>query len=351
MSVKIAIVKERAAGETRVAATPETVRKLAALGAHVAVEAGAGLGSSITDEAYRAAGAEITGGIADGADIVLCVHAPDLTGVKKDAVVIGLLSAAQDVVKSAGVQGFMMEKLPRISRAQSMDVLSSQANLAGYRAVIEAAYLYGKGFPMMMTAAGTVTPAKVFVMGAGVAGLQAIATARRLGAVVSATDVRPAAKEQVESLGASFVMIDLENGEGAGGYARPLTEDEQKRQAALIAETLPKVDIVITTALIPGRPAPVLVTADMVAGMKAGSVLIDMAVAAGGNCPLSKDGDVVVTENGVKVAGFANLPARIAADASALYAKNLFNFVALMLKDGAIAIPAEDQLFTETRIV
>lgn len=360
MTLTIAVRKETASGENRVAATPETVKKFAAMGCSVTVETGAGLAAGITDAAYGDAGATIVKTAADAtksADILLCVNAPDaVDDLKKNALLIGLLAPHADdaasraaAYKKAGVTAFSLEKLPRISRAQSMDVLSSQANLAGYRAVIEAAYLYGRGFPMLMTAAGTVTPAKTFVMGAGVAGLQAIATARRLGAVVSATDVRAAAKEQVESLGASFVMVELKgDNETAGGYARELTDEEKKAQAALIAETLPKQDIVITTALIPGRPAPVLVSEEMVKTMKPGSVIVDMAVAMGGNCPLSKPDQIVETANGVKIVGYTNLPSRIAADASQLYAKNLFNFLSLMIKDGNLVIPEDDQLITAT---
>lgn len=354
MPLLIAIPKDTDPKESRVAATADTVKKYKALGCDVVVESGAGLKSNIADKAYTEAGAKI-GDIKD-ADVLLTVSPPSdahLSAVKKGGVVIGMLqpfTADASKYKSAGVSAFALEKLPRISRAQSMDVLSSQANLAGYRAVIEAGYLYASGFPMMMTAAGTVTPAKVFVMGAGVAGLQAIATARRLGAVVSATDVRAAAKEQVESLGASFVMVELEGGETAGGYARELTPEEKQKQAALIESTLPKQDIVITTALIPGRPAPVLVTEAMVKSMKPGSVIVDMAAAQGGNCPLTKADEVVTTENGVKIVGYTNLTSRIAADSSALYARNLYNFLALMIKDGTLAIPEEDQLIIESRL-
>lgn len=360
MTLTIAVRTETAAGESRVAVTPETVKKFIAQGCAVTVQSGAGVNAGIIDAAYKDAGATIAKTAADAvksADILLCVQAPDtIEGLKKNALLVGCLAPyAQDAkdrakaYKEAGLTAFALEKLPRISRAQSMDVLSSQANLAGYRAVIEASYLYGRGFPMLMTAAGTVTPAKVFIMGAGVAGLQAIATARRLGAIVSATDVRAVAKEQVESLGATFVMVELKgDNETAGGYARELTDDEKKAQAALIAETLPKQDIVITTALIPGRPAPVLVSEEMVKTMKPGSVIVDMAVAMGGNCPLSKPDQVVETAGGVKVIGYTNLPSRIAADASQLYAKNLFNFLGLMIKDGKLAVPEDDQLITET---
>lgn len=352
MPLLIAVRKETDPQESRVAVTPDTVKKFKALGCDVTVESGAGLKSNITDKAYTEAGAKI--GTIEGADILLTVGPlgeSQIAMLKKGAVVAGMLqpfSVDAQKYKDAGVSAFALEKLPRISRAQSMDVLSSQANLAGYRAVIEAAYLYGSGFPMMMTAAGTVKPAKVFVMGAGVAGLQAIATARRLGAVVSATDVRAAAKEQVESLGGTFVMVELEGGETSGGYARELTPEEKKRQADLIAETLPKQDIVITTALIPGRPAPVLVSEAMVKTMKPGSVIVDMAASQGGNCPLTRADEIVVTENRVQIVGYTNLASRIAADASALYARNLYNFIALMVKDGALAVPEDDQLIKDT---
>ncbi len=367
MTIIIAIPKEDQNGEARVAASPDTVKKYIALGCTVTVEKEAGVKANFPDDLYKDAGATIVKSRADlfkTADIILTVGVPDNSDVanfKKGALLVGQLAPlAKDVqirVKSyekQKVTAFSLEKLPRISRAQSMDVLSSQANLAGYRAVIEAASIYQRGFPMMMTAAGTVTPAKTFVMGAGVAGLQAIATARRLGAVVSATDVRAAAKEQVESLGATFVMVDLDDSETAGGYARELTVEEKAKQAALIAETLPKQDVVITTALIPGRPAPVLVTEDMVSQMKAGSVIVDMAAAMGGNCPLTKQDQVITTKNGVHIVGYTNLTSRIANDASALYARNLYNFVSLFLKKGekspVIEMPEDDELITSSRI-
>ena len=339
VNMKIAVLKETLPEEKRVAATPETVKKLIALGAEVAVEKGAGVSAAVTDEMYAAAGAKVVSGAEayKDADLVLRVRAPssaDVAKMKKGAVLIGLLAPYQekDLLKayaSQGVAAFSMELVPRITRAQTMDVLSSQANLAGYRAVLEAANEFGRGFPMMMTAAGTVPPAKVFIMGAGVAGLQAIATARRLGAQVSATDVRPAAKEQVQSLGASFVMVENEEtkaAETAGGYAKEMSEDYKKQQAALIAETIKKQDIVITTALIPGRKAPVLVNEDMVKSMKPGSVIVDLAVEQGGNCALARPGEVV-NVGGVKIVGHLNLPSRIAVDSSALYARNLLNFI------------------------
>ncbi|MDP3801103.1 Re/Si-specific NAD(P)(+) transhydrogenase subunit alpha [Brevundimonas sp.] len=358
MAVAIAVTRERRDGETRCAVTPETVKKLVAMGATVTVEAGTGAGSSLPDADYVEAGATVakdTKAVLSGADIVLKVRGPtaqETSALKPGAVVVALLDAYREketvqALAQAGATAFAMEFVPRISRAQVMDALSSQANLAGYRAVIEAAYAYGKGFPMMMTAAGTVAPAKVFVMGVGVAGLQAIATARRLGAVVTATDVRPATKEQVESLGAKFLAVEDEefkNAQTAGGYAKPMSPEYQAKQAALTGEHIRKQDIVITTALIPGRAAPVLVSAAQVATMKPGSVLIDLAVEAGGNVEGAKAGEVVTTANGVQIVGHTNLPGRIAADASALYAKNLVAFVGLMIRDGALALDMEDEI-------
>ena len=364
MAVAIAVTRERRDGETRCAVTPETVKKLIGMGATVTVEAGTGAGSSIPDEDYAAAGATVaadTRAVLSGADIVLKVRGPtaqETSALKPGAVVVALLDAYREketvqALAGAGTTAFAMEFVPRISRAQVMDALSSQANLAGYRAVIEAAYAYGKGFPMMMTAAGTVAPAKVFVMGVGVAGLQAIATARRLGAVVTATDVRPATKEQVESLGAKFLAVEDEefrSAQTAGGYAKPMSPEYQAKQAALTGEHIKKQDIVITTALIPGRAAPVLVSAAQVATMKPGSVLIDLAVEAGGNVEGAKAGEVVTTANGVSIVGHTNLPGRIAADASALYAKNLVAFVGLMIADGALALDMEDEILKASAV-
>ncbi|WP_292065699.1 Re/Si-specific NAD(P)(+) transhydrogenase subunit alpha [Brevundimonas sp. UBA7664] len=364
MAVAIAVTRERRDGETRCAVTPETVKKLVAMGATVTVEAGTGAGSSIPDDDYAAAGATVakdTKAVLSGADIVLKVRGPtaqETSALKSGAIVVALLDAYREketvqALAGAGATSFAMEFVPRISRAQVMDALSSQANLAGYRAVIEAAYAYGKGFPMMMTAAGTVAPAKVFVMGVGVAGLQAIATARRLGAVVTATDVRPATKEQVESLGAKFLAVEDEefkNAQTAGGYAKPMSAEYQAKQAALTGEHIKKQDIVITTALIPGRAAPVLVSAAQVATMKPGSVLIDLAVEAGGNVEGARAGEVVTTANGVSIVGHTNLPGRIAADASALYAKNLVAFVGLMIKDGALALDMEDEILKASAV-
>ena len=363
--MKIAIPKERRAGETRVAATPDTVKKYVGLGLDVVVETGAGAGSDIPDADYQAAGAALALGfdaaVAD-ADVLLTVRGLDgdqLPGLKSGAVLAGILNPhgereRLDAYAQAGVTGFAMEFMPRITRAQSMDVLSSQSNLAGYKAVLDACAEFGRAMPMMMTAAGTIAPARVFVMGAGVAGLQAIATARRLGAIVSATDVRPVAKEQVESLGATFVMVESEEtaeAETAGGYAREMSEDYKRRQAELVAETLKKQDIVITTALIPGRPAPTLVTDEMVASMKPGSVIVDLAVEQGGNVVGSKPGEVVQA-HGVTIVGHVNVPGRLAADASALYAKNLLNFLTPLI-DGeshALAIDWQDEIVAGTLV-
>ncbi|MFN4092573.1 MAG: Re/Si-specific NAD(P)(+) transhydrogenase subunit alpha [Brevundimonas sp.] len=358
MGLTIAVTRERREGETRCAVTPETVKKFVSMGAAVTVEAGLGAGSSIPDAEFAAAGATVakdTKAVLTGADILLKVRGPtaqETSALKPGAIVVALLDAYRDketvtAMAGANVTAFAMEFVPRITRAQVMDALSSQANLAGYRAVIEAAAAYPKGFPMMMTAAGTVAPAKVFIMGVGVAGLQAIATARRLGAVVTATDVRPATKEQVESLGAKFIAVEDEefaNAQTAGGYAKPMSPEYQAKQAALTGEHIKKQDIVITTALIPGRAAPVLVSAAQVATMKPGSVIIDLAIENGGNVEGGKLNEVVTTANGVQIVGHANLPGRIAADASALYAKNLVAFTGLMIKDGALALDLEDEI-------
>ncbi|MBY0564348.1 MAG: Re/Si-specific NAD(P)(+) transhydrogenase subunit alpha [Hyphomonadaceae bacterium] len=344
--MRIAVLKESAPGETRVAATPETVKKIVGLGHSVTVQTGAGVAASAPDAQFKAAGAEISAdaGIGD-ADLVLKVRRPteaELGVMKASAGFCALLEpygdrAIIDALAAKKIDALAMEFIPRISRAQSMDALSSQANLAGYRAVIEGAALYGRAFPMMMTAAGTVAAAKVFIMGVGVAGLQAIATARRLGAVVSATDVRPATKEQVASLGAKFVAVEDEEfkqAETAAGYAKPMSAEYQAKQAALVTEHIAKQDIVITTALIPGRAAPVLVTEAQAKSMRPGSVIVDLAVAQGGNCPLSKP-DELVELGGVKIMGFTNLPARLGADASSLYAKNLLALLPLLTeKDG-----------------
>ena len=338
--MKIAVPVERYPQEGRVAATPETVKKYKGLGFDVTIEKGAGRASRFIDDDYVAAGATLAPDSASAfadADVVLMVRRPSAEEralMKRGAIVITMADphSHKDDIKAmaeAGLTTFTMEFMPRITRAQVMDVLSSQANLAGYQAVIEAAYAYHRAFPMMMTAAGTVPAARVFVMGAGVAGLQAVATARRLGAVVTATDVRPAAKEQVASLGAKFVAVEDEEfkaAETAAGYAKPMSAEYQAKQAALVAEHIKKQDVVITTALIPGRQAPRLVTAEMVASMKSGSVLIDLAVEQGGNIEGSVPGEVVETENGAEIVGYVNLAAKIPASASALYAKNLWAF-------------------------
>ncbi|MCL6249547.1 NAD(P) transhydrogenase subunit alpha [Altererythrobacter sp. KTW20L] len=337
--MRIAVLKERAAGETRVAASPETVKKFIALGASFAVEQGAGVAASVSDEDYAAAGAEILPAdkAVAGADIVLGVQAPDvalLKGAKPGAWVAATFDpfgqrARVDAYAAAGLEALSMEFMPRITRAQSMDVLSSQSNLAGYKAVLAAANLYGRALPMMMTAAGTVSAAKVFVMGVGVAGLQAIATARRLGAQVSATDVRSATKEQIQSLGAKPVFVESVagiEGEGAGGYATEMSEEYQKAQAELVSSHIAKQDLVITTALIPGRAAPRLITDAQIATMRPGSVIFDLAVAQGGNVEGSVP-DQVVTRHGVHIMGYSNTPAHLPADASALFSRNLFNFL------------------------
>lgn len=348
MASQLVVLKE-AGAETRVSASPEMCGKYIALGMSVIVEAGAGLLSDFSDEAYTQAGASVAADISDAiksADIVLGVRPPSaaLVGqMKKGAALIATLEPYQNKAladyAAAGVQALAMEWMPRITRAQSMDVLSSQSNLAGYKAVLDATSEYSRALPMMMTAAGTIPAARIFVMGAGVAGLQAIATAKRLGAIVSATDVRRAAAEQVESLGGSFVMVeqdDDDSGETEGGYAKEMSEDYQKRQAALVAEHIAKQDIVICTALIPGRPAPRLVSKDMVESMKAGSVIVDLAAEQGGNCELAK-ADEVITHNGVKIIAHTNMAGRLAGNASALYARNLYNFIAAFWDEEAAA--------------
>lgn len=361
--MKIAVLKERRPFERRVAATPETVKKFIGLGASVTVETGAGDGAFFLDDAYAAAGATVATDAATalaGADLVLKVRRPlapgegevdELALLTPGQTVLGLLDpygGQAEALAATGVSAVAMEFVPRITRAQVMDVLSSQANLAGYKAVIEAASVYAHGFPMMMTAAGTVPPAKVLVMGAGVAGLQAIATARRLGGVVSATDVRPATKEQVESLGATFVAVideEFQQAQTAGGYAKEMSAAYKEKQAALIAETIKKQDIVICTALIPGRKAPTLVTAEMVASMKPGSVIVDLAVEQGGNCELSEYAQTVV-KHSVSIIGHANMPSLIATDASALYARNLLAYVTPLIdkETKALVLNEEDEI-------
>ena len=364
--MRIAIITETDPVETRVAASAETVKKLVAFGATIAVQSGAGTQSGMTDDDFATAGATIAKTAKDtlkDAEIVLKVRRPssaEIKLIKKGALVLAIMdpydsAEALAAMAAAGLTTFSMELMPRITRAQVMDVLSSQANLAGYRAVIDAASEYGRGMPMMMTAAGTVPAAKVFVMGAGVAGLQAIATARRLGAVVTATDVRPAAKEQVASLGAKFVAVEDEEfkqAETATGYAKPMSAEYQAKQSELVAAHIAKQDIVITTALIPGRPAPKLVSEAMVKSMRAGSVIVDLAVERGGNVALAKAGETVMTANGVKIIGHLNVPGRVPASASALYAKNLFSFLETMIDKTtkALAINWEDELVKATNL-
>lgn len=363
----IGIPAEIHAGETRVAATPETVKKYTAKGFHtVLVQSGAGAGASIPDAAYQEAGAVIVNDVSQlysQAQIILKVRSPlrdELALMRKDAILIGLLSPHQaegiEALAGHGLTAFAMEKLPRISRAQSMDVLSSQANIGGYKAVIMAADAYQKFFPMLMTAAGTVKAARVLILGAGVAGLQAIATAKRLGAVIEAFDVRPAVKEQVESLGAKFVEVPLTDeekakAETAGGYATEMSDDYKRRQSEIVHERAIAADIVITTALIPGRPAPILIKEETVQAMKPGSVIVDMAVEAGGNCSLSELNKTVV-KHGIHLIGIANLPGLLATDASALYARNLLNFLNLMLdaNTGELKINREDEIIAGTLV-
>jgi NAD(P) transhydrogenase subunit alpha len=371
--MKVAVVKERRAFEHRVAASPDTVRRMIGMGLEVVVESGAGEGAWFSDAAFAEAGASIAADEAmalSDADIVLKVQRPLIGGeggpegdidelalFKRGAVLIGLLQPAQNPAEAeayagAGIAAFAMELVPRITRAQSMDVLSSQANLAGYKAVVDAAAEFGRAFPMMMTAAGTIKAARILVMGAGVAGLQAIATGRRLGGIVSATDVRAAAKEQVESLGATFITVDeaaARTAETAGGYAREMGEDYQRRQRERITEALKRTDIVICTAQIPGRKAPVLLTSAMVAELAAGSIIVDLAVEAGGNVEGSRPEETVLTPNGVKIIGPANMPSRIAADASQLYARNLLSFLALLVdKDKGLKIDTADEIIKAT---
>jgi NAD(P) transhydrogenase subunit alpha len=362
--MRLAVLKERRANEARVAATPETVKKLVTLGNTVAIETGAGLSVGFPDAAYAEAGAEIAPGAAAalaGAGIVLKVRAPlaagegevdELAAIPRGALLIGTLGADRDAAAryaQAGIDAASMELLPRITRAQSMDVLSSQANLAGYRAVIEAATAFDRGFPMLMTAAGTIPAANVLVMGAGVAGLQAIATARRLGGRVSATDVRPAAKEEIKSLGASFVGYEDEESRAAqtaGGYAKPMSADFLAKQGEVVAAAIGKMDIVICTALVQGRKAPILVTEAMVASMKPGSIIVDLAADAGGNCALTVPGEMAVSPNGVKILGYRNWPGRIPAAASSLYARNLLTFLITFWDKDASApkLPEDDEI-------
>ena len=362
--MRIAVLAETDPNEGRVAATPETVKRFIGLGATVAVQHDAGVHAGLKDDDYKAAGATITadaGAAVADAELVLAVRRPEaahLAGVKPGAVVLAIMDpydagVALAEIAHTGVSSFAMELMPRTTRAQTMDVLSSQANLAGYRAVIDGAAEYGRAFPMMMTAAGTVPAAKVFIMGVGVAGLQAIATARRMGAIVTATDVRPATKEQVESLGAKFIAVEddeFKQAETSGGYAKEMSKEYQDKQAALVASHIAKQDLVITTALIPGRPAPKLVSEAMVHAMRAGSVIVDLAVERGGNCALAKAGEVVTTDNGVRIVGHLNMPGRLAATASALFSKNLFSFAETMIDKNskAVLVNWEDDLVKAT---
>lgn len=354
MALKIAIARENQDFEKRVAATPDSVRKLIALGADVNVQTGAGVPAGFSDDAYSQAGAHIHQSVEatyNGAAVILCFQAPALAGIAAGTTIIGMMAphAHPDFMKAAAdnnIDVFAMELMPRITRAQGMDVLSSQSNLAGYKAVLDAVQYFPRALPMMMTAAGTIAPARVFVMGAGVAGLQAIATAKRLGAVVSATDVRPASKEQVQSLGATFVAVEddeFKQAETTAGYAKPMSDEYKAKQQALIEETIKKQDIIITTALIPGRPAPRLITASMVQSMKNGSVIVDLAAEAGGNCELTVPGQIVES-NGILIVGHTNVAGRLPTDASSLYARNLYNLLAIIVKDGALAIDWDDDI-------
>ena len=356
--MKIAIPTETQVGESRVAASPDTVKNYVKKGAEVWVQAGAGRGASIPDEAYAAAGAKITSDGFPDPDVVLTIRRPSadlLKSLKPGAILMGGLDpygdkAGLEAIARSGVVAFAMELMPRITRAQAMDILSSQANLAGYKAVIDAAFHFTRAFPMMMTAAGTVPAAKVFIMGVGVAGLQAIATARRMGAIVSATDVRKATEEQVKSLGAKFVYADIADAATSGGYAKELSAEDKAKQAALVAEHVKNQDVVITTALIPGRPAPVLITQAMVESMKPGSIIVDLAVERGGNCPLSKP-DEIVEHKGVKIVGTVNLAGKLAGNASPLFAKNLANFLDLMIqKYGTLKVDDADECIKGTMI-
>ena len=362
--MKIAVVRETAAGERRVAASPETVRKFKALGADVAVETGAGLSASVSDAEYEAAGATVAARASaiGGAGIILCVQGPEpdsIAGAAAGAMVVGALNpfgerARIDGYAKAGLEALAMEFMPRITRAQSMDILSSQANLSGYKAVLDAAAEYGRAFPMMMTAAGTVSAARVFIMGVGVAGLQAIATAKRLGAQVSATDVRAATKEQIESLGAKPIFVEAVKGiegEGSGGYATEMSEEYQKAQAELVSSHIAKQDIVITTALIPGRPAPRLISDAQIATMKPGSVIVDLAVEQGGNVEGAVPGEIAL-RHGVKIVGHRNVPSRLAADTSALFSRNLYNFLSAYWDKDANApvLPDDDEIVKGVRI-
>ena len=356
--ISVAVAREAAAGERRVAATPETCKKLAALGANVRVQRGAGLTAGFTDDAYTAVGAQIVDDVAallGDADVVLCVQPPApalISQLKPQAVLVGMLAPQADAVRGEAIEArkllaFPLERLPRTTRAQSMDILSSQAGMAGYKATLIAAQLAPRFFPMLTTAAGTIRPSKVLIVGAGVAGLQAIATAKRLGAQVEGFDVRPETREQIESLGGKFLDLGV-SAAGEGGYARQLTDEERALQQQRLADHLKTVDVIVCTAAVPGRPAPKIVTAAMVAGMKPGSVIVDLAAETGGNCDLTQPGETIVSGNGVVVAGPLNLASMGAVHASEMFARNLLNFVSLFVKDGAIAFDWSDELLAKT---
>ncbi|GAB3386713.1 NAD(P) transhydrogenase subunit alpha [Lysobacter fragariae] len=354
-AVTVAIARETAPGERRVAATPETCKKLVALGAQVRVQRGAGLTAGFTDAAYEAAGAQLAENVLADADLVLCVAPPSaatLSQLKQGAAVVGMIAPEADVARGDAIKAralvvFPLERLPRTTRAQAMDILSSQAGMAGYKATLIAAQLAPRFFPMLTTAAGTIRPSKVLIVGAGVAGLQAVATAKRLGAQVEGFDVRPETREQIESLGGKFLDLGV-SAAGEGGYARQLTEEERALQQQRLAEHLKTVDVIVCTAAVPGRPAPKIITAAMVAGMKPGSAIVDLAAETGGNCELTRPGETFDSDNGVAIAGPLNLASMGAVHASEMYARNLFNFASLFVKDGAIAFDWNDELLAKT---
>jgi NAD(P) transhydrogenase subunit alpha len=357
MAITVAVARESAPGERRVAVTPETCKKLAALGAQVRVQRGAGLGAGFTDEAYAAAGAQLAedpAGTFDGADLVLCVQPPDaaaIASLKEGATLVGSLAPQADAARGEAIAArklfaFPLERLPRTTRAQAMDILSSQAGMAGYKATLIAAQLAPRFFPMLTTAAGTIRPSKVLIVGAGVAGLQAVATAKRLGSQVEGFDVRPETREQIESLGGKFLDLGV-SAAGEGGYARALTEEERAEQQRRLGEHLKNIDVIVCTAAVPGRPAPKIISAAMVAGMKPGSVIVDLAAETGGNCELTRPGETIES-GGVTIAGPLNLASMGAVHASEMYARNLLNFVSLFVKDGAIAFDWDDELLAKT---
>lgn len=356
--ITVAVASETATGERRVAITPETCRKLVALGAQVRVQSGAGLSAGFTDDAYAAAGAQLAGDAASAlgdADLVLCVQPPPaatLAQLKQGATLVGMLAPQADAARSEAIVSrrllaFPLERLPRTTRAQAMDILSSQAGMAGYKATLIAAQLAPRFFPMLTTAAGTIRPSKVLIVGAGVAGLQAIATARRLGAQVEGFDVRPETREQIESLGGKFLDLGV-SAAGEGGYARQLTDEERALQQQRLADHLKTIDVMVCTAAVPGRPAPKIISAAMVAGMKPGSVIVDLAAETGGNCELTRPGETISSDNGVTIAGPLNLASMGAVHASEMYARNLLNFVSLFVKDGAMAFDWNDELLAKT---